>query len=227
MRFMRNREAKRLFDFALQRKPALVCGQAGIGKTRLLRDVEAKLSENERRAIYTRVIQLLQAFLEDLARGFNIAPENTSSVKLRGLLWTAIEREPCIVLLDDIADASLALYRFFEPVINRPGLSLIGASLAPHTVGALHRVFWNQQSIVTLRPLNKTAAAAVLHDALLLYAPEYASDAALHERILKASRGVPGRIIDICRRLADPAYHDGDRIRFAALRIDSFTMLAT
>ena len=59
------------------------------------------------------------------------------------------------------------------------------------------------------------------------FIPDAPLDPNLHAQILKAARGNPGRIVQMCRLAADPAYHDGERVRFPALNIDSLSGFAT
>jgi hypothetical protein len=150
---------------------------------------------------------------------------NHSSVALRGLLWKALEENPHILLVDDIADATVPVYRFFERLLYVQGITVIGTAIHVRALGTLQRVFWNRQTVVPLRALTKQGSLVLTQHATGLFAPDLSEDLAFRSRVVHAARGNPGRIVEMCSRAGDAAYRDGERIRFTALSIDSLTRL--
>ncbi len=104
-----------------------------------------------------------------------------------------------------------------------PGVTMIGTAVHVHGIGALRRIFWNHQTAVSLRPLTKQGALALTQQATKLLAADLSEDERFQERVAQVARGNPGRIVEMCRRAGNPKYRDGDRVRFAALSIDSLT----
>jgi hypothetical protein len=221
----RDRELARLLQSALQRRPMLVCGSPGLGKTRLLLELKQELARRGAKVLYLRFAQPLHTLLIGMAARLSLRPATNSSIALRGLLWKTLKSNPQIILLDDVSEATLPFYRFFEKVLYADGMALIGSAIHPHRLGALHRVFWNQEALITLRALSKQAAADLTEKASQLFTLDLPDIALFQEQVVRVARGNPGRIIDMCSRAADPAYRDGDRLRFAALSIDSFARL--
>jgi hypothetical protein len=221
----RDRELPKLLQYGLQQKHALVCGSPGLGKTRLLLELQRKLITEGTKVLYVPFVQPLHAFLAGLSTRLSVRSATDSSVALRGVLWRTLEENPHTILLDDISEPSVPFYRFFQRLLYVPGITLIGSALYPHAVGALHRVFWNQQAILSLRPLSKQASIELANDAINLFASDLPDAPAFRAQVVEAARGNPGRIVEMCRRAADPAYRNGDRVRFAALSIDSLTRL--
>jgi hypothetical protein len=221
----REREFSKLLQSVRQRKPALVCGSPGFGKTRLLLELRRELAAEGESVLYLPFKQPLHAFLASVAAELSLKCRSDSSVALRGVLWNTLGNEPKIILLDDISEPSLPYYRFFERILYVPGMALIGSAVQPHAAGALHRIFWNQQATFSLRPLTKQASTALAEKAIRLFTPDLAGLSTFQEQVIRVARGNPGRIVEMCKRAADPAYRNGDRIRFAALSIDSFTRL--
>lgn len=203
----------------------LVYGSPGLGKTRLLLELKQELARRAAKVLYIPFAQPLHTFLIDMAARLSLRPTANSSIALRGLLWKTLRSNPQIILLDDVSEATLPFYRFFERVLYAGGMALIGSAIHPHMLGALHRVFWNQEALITLRALSKQAAADLTEKASQLMMLNLPDIALFQEQVVRVARGNPGRIIDMCSRAADPAYRDGDRLRFAALSIDSFASL--
>ncbi len=221
----RDRELSKLLQCASARTPALLTGSPGLGRTRLLRELGARLTAENIDFLYIPFVQPLHAFLISMAVRLALPMVKNSSVALRGLLWKELEDHPRILLLDDIAEATSQFYRFFERVLYVPGITLIATGSHVYGIGALQRIFWNHQSVVSLRPLTKQGALILTQQATKLYAADLTDDEGFLEKVVQVARGNPGRIVEMCRRAADPTYRDGDRVRFAALSIDSLTRL--
>jgi hypothetical protein len=219
----RDRELSKLLQCASAGTPALLTGSPGLGRTRLLRELGARLTAKHIDSVYVPFVLPLHAFLVSMAARLSLRSVNDSSMALRGLLWKALEDHPRILLLDDIAEATLPFCRFFERVLYVPGITLIGTAVHAYGTGALQRIFWNHQSVVSLRPLTKQGAIVLTQRAIKLLAPDLSENEVFQERIVHAARGNPGRIVEMCRRAGSAAYRDGDRVRFAALSIDSLT----
>jgi hypothetical protein len=223
----RDRELERLVQSTLHGKPALVCGSPGLGKTRLLLELEHELMRRGEKVLYLPFVRPLHMFLVRTAARLSLRPTADSSVALRGQLWKAFRSDPRIILLDGISEATLPFYRFFEKILYADGMALIGSAIHPQALGSLHRVFWNQDALITLRPLTKPASADLAVKASQLFTLDLPDISLFQEQVVHAARGNPGRIIDMCSRAADPAYRDGDRLRFTALSIDSFANLVS
>ena len=221
----RDRELLKLLQCASARTPVLLIGSPGLGRTRLLRELGERLTAEGIDSLYIPFVQPLHAFLVSMAARLALPTVNNSSVALRGLLWKALEDHPRVLLLDDIAKATLQVYRFFERVLYIPGMTLIATGAHVYGIGALQRIFWNHQSVVSLPPLTKQGALILTQQATKLYAADLAEDEGFQERVVQVARGNPGRIVEMCRRAANPTYRDGGRVRFAALSIDSLTRL--
>lgn len=228
----RSREMAKLVNLARARSTALIYGPHGIGKTRLLLELDGRLSGEAVDHIYIRFREPLHAFLLDVAGQLAIKPANTSSVTLRGAIWKKLESKPHVFLLDDIAEATPPYYRFFEPILAAGENKIIGAATDPASVGALRRVFWDRQAMIGLRVLGTRDAGALAESALETFLPDASilsnlDSSDLCDRIARAARGNPGLILEMCIRVADPAYRTEDRrVQFGALVTDSIIRLA-
>ncbi len=102
----RDRELSKLLLCASARIAALVTGSHGLGRTRLLRELRARLTAENIGSLYVPFVQPRHTFLVSMATRLSLRAVNDSSVALRGLLWKALEDDPHILLLDDIAEPS-------------------------------------------------------------------------------------------------------------------------
>ena len=118
----RNRELSRLEAAVTSGSPALVQGPPGIGKTRLLLELQRRLSSFSTDAVYIRFSQPLHAFLVDLAHRLSVNVGSGSSIAFRRAIWKALESNPRVMLLDDVSNAGPLFYRFLERIRGRKGM---------------------------------------------------------------------------------------------------------
>ncbi len=101
---------------------------------------------------------------------------------------------------------------------------MIASAIGAHTLGALHRVFWNRQSQIELQNLNRRDADELVGHSMAAFLTGRTVPSDFATRVAQAARGNPGRIVEMCIRAADPAYHaDDHHLRFGALVVDSIT----
>lgn len=216
----RGRELSKLEAAMTSRSPALIEGAPGLGKTRLLFELQRRLTNTN--AVYIRFSQPLHSFLLDLGQRLSINSESGSSVALRGAIWKTLESKPRLILVDDIANAGAAFFRFFERIQVAKDNVIIGSARQLYVTGALQSVFWNPQMRVRLHPLNKLDADTLVASAIKNFLEDCAIAPDFAARVVQAARGNPGRIVDLCIRATDKTYWDHqERIRFGALLMDS------
>ena len=105
----------------------MLTGSPGLGRTRLLRELGARLRVESIDSLYVLFIQPSHTLLVSIATRLSLRVVKDSSVALRGLLCNALEDHRRVLLLDDIAEASSQFYRFFERVLHIPGPRLVSA----------------------------------------------------------------------------------------------------
>ena len=138
----RNREMGRLFRLAAAKKPALIHGAPGSGKTRLLLELRQQLTASGHDVLYVRFEQSLRTLFLNIAERLSVECVKTSSISLRGAIWKAFEAKPRVILLDDIGEAAPLCYRFFQRVLAAQGNTIIGSAVHEYAVGALRHIFW-------------------------------------------------------------------------------------
>lgn len=229
-------EKKRILSSIDHRQPLLVEGAGGAGKTRLLRLAEqgAKFP-----AVYLRFQPVLHDLLLSLATALLVAGDPflrsrlhgepseamsllkaQKSISLRGMLWRSFEESPRILLLDGVDGATFPVFRFFERIYYCNGVAMIASTRALTRLGALHRLFWDPRSILTVAPLNDTDASALFDKAVQRYQLQDFDLEDFRPRVLSNAKGNPGQILEMCHFASKPQYQAGRHIKFAPLRID-------
>jgi energy-coupling factor transporter ATP-binding protein EcfA2 len=232
-----SRELDRLKHAFAKRESLLIIGAAGAGKTALIQTAIAQLP-NPREIVAIRYSANPHTLLVDLTRslllrghrelakrakpGVNIEKwlAAQTSVHLKGLLWTSLESEPRILVLDGIEGASFPMYRFLQRLYFARGTAIIAAAGDPAALGALGRLFWDPRSMIHIPPLSHADAEQLFDLAVKKFGLEQLDVNEFREKVLESARGNPGQIIEMCRLAANPHYLNGRHILFAPLRID-------
>lgn len=231
-------ERHRLIEAFRNRQSLLITGPAGSGKTTLI-DAALKDVHPNRDIICLTYSSNLHRFLIDLARALLATGRDDSrqwaragpdtekwlaqqtSVHLKGLLWSSLEAEPAILVLDGIDGASFPMYRFLQRLYFAPGLAMIASARGPASLGALSRLFWDPRRILQLHPLNHPESDQLFAFAVRHFELEHLNLDDFREKVLDAAEGNPGQIVEMCRMASNPVYVSGKHIKFAPLRIDA------
>jgi energy-coupling factor transporter ATP-binding protein EcfA2 len=232
-----SRELDRLKHAFAKRESLLIIGPAGAGKTTLIQTAIAQLP-NPREIVVIKYSANPHTLLVDLARSLLVGGHRElakrakpganmekwlaaqTSMHLKGLLWTSLESEPRILVLDGIEGASFPMYRFLQRLYFARGTAIMAAARDPASLGALGRLFWDPRSMMDIPPLSHADAQQLFNLAVKKFGLEQFDLDEFREKVLESARGNPGQIIEMCRLAANPQYVNGRHIMFAPLRID-------
>jgi ATPase family associated with various cellular activities (AAA) len=215
------REGNRIALALRRRQPLLVLGPAGSGKTALLRVAIARSGQE---ALYLKYSASLHRLLADLARlalpRRAYAYSKETSVRLKGLLWTALEAEPKILVLDGVERAGFPTYRFFQRLYHAEGMALIVAARNATLLGVMGRLFWDPRASIHIPPLTHAHASQLFDLAAGRFGLGHLDLEEFRGKALESANGNPGQIIEMCRLASNPIYVSGRHIKLAPLRMD-------
>lgn len=225
----------RIRDAVRKRESLFVVGPPGSGKSRLLR-LAAEYAGRDAMHLDFRPVphQLLAAFAALLIRASHrpfirlAAPTgeperwaaHQTSARIKGLIWSALETEPRLVLLDGVENASYPVYRFFQRLYHAPGMRMIVAARHPAGMGALQRLFWDPRLTLWVSLLTEAEALELFELAAGHFRLRGLDLEDFRPRVIESAQGNPGQIIEMCRMAANPQYVSGVHVKFAPLRID-------
>ena len=233
-------ELFRLRKAIRRRESLLVFGARGSGKTRLIR---AALQEPGCDAVYVHSPAVLHDFLISLARAlvaaghrptlgvigrnsdFDRVISGYNSVHLKGILWTAIEKEPVMMVLDEIQGAGTRNYRFLQRVFHTKDVGVIAAARDYRCLDSLSRLFWDPRMIINVPPLTQVEARTLFDQSVGRLCLNHLDLEQFRDQVLESARGNPAEIIEMCKLAAQPQYRHGTHVKFAPLRIDAIMRL--
>jgi energy-coupling factor transporter ATP-binding protein EcfA2 len=231
-------EYNRLTSALQKRQPLLILGPAGSGKSALIATALANLpkalgiiSIQHFSDLHHVLIDLARFLLSTghgtfrkLARPGNDAEKwlsQQTSLHLKGILWTSLEAEPRVIVLDGVASGGFPMYRFFQRLYFAKGTALVASARDPVSLGALGRLFWDPRNTIHLHPLNEVDANHLFELAVARFDLGHLDVEEFRGRALEAAKGNPGQLIEMCKLASNPMYVSGKHIKFAPLRIDA------
>lgn len=225
----RSVELRFLTNSLRRRKPVLLLGALGSGKSRLL---EEAMRLADPHAALIRRPAVLHSLLVSLGEALGCGAKSSSSlayetsVALKAKVLDALRRSPRCLILEDVATADPRMYRFLQQAYYVPQVSLVVTALSRGHLGHLHKLMWDPRAEIRLEPLNRQDSARLFDYAAEHYRLSALEVAPFRQKVLAAAQGNPGQILAMCRLAARPEYQEGRYIKFLPLRIDVLTSFA-
>lgn len=228
-------ERRSILDAIRERRSLLLLGPARSGKTALLHWASASNDATlpivwPFETLHDLLVEIARALFLSLHEPFcRIAPpgheferwvRKQTSIHLKGVLWTALEAEPRVLILDDMHACVHRTYRFLERLYHTPGMAILAAARSEVDLGALARLYWDPGERLHLRPLSREEAVLLFDAAVERFELRGLDLDDLRRRVVHASRGNPGQILEMCRLASMPQYVSGGHIKFSLVQIE-------
>ena len=242
----REAETHRLRQAILDRERLMICGTAGVGKSALISKVIDELpKEVAARCIRLRGVKDLRDLLRRLVRGLYEARDRSlrrelhaqgvsaatfdtwlkasSSSRLRGTLYKAVESGDYRIFLDDLPPVTRAVARVIKELfwMRKTPVYPVPYGLTEGAVGRLMRIFyWGDAERLVLGPLPMPAARQLLESCVTRFGLSKLELQGFRDEIPALSGRVPGAIVGMCSLAAHPRYQYGSRIKTRTVYLD-------
>jgi hypothetical protein len=223
----REEELDRLRSQAKNRKPMLVFGPEGVGKSRLLRT----FVESQQLALYVEQMQSPRQFLLNMLHALHTADHNIgvpanlatlSTTSLKGIVHRALDAQPFLMVLDHLDAPSRVVTGMIKDLHYYGRTPVIFASRSPHMedIGALRALCANKSERLEL----KNWPYQVAFEFALREAERNQLSASNLEAVLQSLvewvDGNPGAIVHLIKMAQLPQYRAVDQIKAHILYVD-------
>jgi len=163
-------------------------------------------------------------FRGEAGRGASFAQwaKRQSSLRMRGLLYRAAEAGKYWLFLDDAAGLSDAFSRVVRElmVMRETPVYVIARGCGESELGRAARLYWNGDLRLHVGPIPLPAARALVEHSIRRFGLSRLNLEGFREGILRLGERLPGAIVKVCARAADPEYHFGGRLETRLLHVD-------
>jgi hypothetical protein len=211
----------------VKRKSMLLFGEAGAGKTRLLKTLAADNAHIAYSSVSPSARDLLTGILTAMQLGKRksevaMHAKGASLVGLRGMVQRRLEEQPWTLFLDQVQSPSNAISHILKELNYFERTPVLFAARSEHMedIGGLRSLCLNRTSRVELKPWPAPVALEFAkQQAALSHLTADNLDEAL-KGIAEMSQGYPGRILQMLRMAGEPTYRHGDSVKFHVLYVD-------
>ena len=232
--FGRDRELQDLKQQLERRKPLLVHGPEGVGKTLLSKRLTSGMPDflycpesKTIQSVFRTVMEVLWQRRDDRVRhscgSAGLAAIRSKSAKnVKGVVMEALHDGKFCLVIDHIHRPRHDFAAAIREVLTWGGTPVITIARSAHMedVGFLQAIYPDRSDRFEIKNFDGQRAAAFaieisqrLHIAALNL-PEFM------DRVLEYSHGNPGAIVSLLSMAADPKYRSHDHIKIAPLYID-------
>jgi hypothetical protein len=228
-----------------KRESQLIWGASGTGKTFLVQQVVAGLSDADRhkcicssaakngRELVTNFLRELylagDPFVRKKVYGdraeeltLNRWIDQQSSLRLRGILFSATESGDYRLFIDHQHSPTHKLARWIEEIMYRckTPVYFCGHGYSQAEIGHAWSLYWCDRYRTRLGPLTEAPARELLEICIHKFGLDSLDLTDFRTDILRLSGCIPGSIAKMCELAAHPHYHFGGHIKVKLVHLD-------
>lgn len=241
----REQEMQALRTAIQKRESKLIWGRSDAGKTYLIQQVVAELSQADRRkCIYCAGApsgrQLVAHFLRGLYllgdplvcrkvhadRADEITLDrwinNQSLLRLRGILFSASEQGEYRFFVDHLPVPTHKMAHLMKEIMNRcrTPIYFTGHGYSQREIGYAWSLYWTDEYRIRLDPLKDVYARELLEICIRKFGLSSLDLEGFREDILNFSGRLPGSIVKMCLLASNPHYHYGAQVKVKLVHVD-------
>ncbi|MGB6804088.1 MAG: hypothetical protein WBE31_17630 [Candidatus Sulfotelmatobacter sp.] len=230
--FDREEERQRIDQFLAKRRPFLIFGPSGVGKTLLLRNVLPPF----RSVLYCEDSATINVVFRSLARSLlrvqspraskvfrveaGIAAK--SAVSLKGIVMDALREGEYSIVLDHLKRPSYSFASAGREVMGwgSTPVSAVARSSHMEDTGFLQPLYGDRSQKCEIRNFDDTAAQQFAGERIKRSGLSGTNISEFVDKVLEFSGGNPGAIIALIDMAACPKYRSEEHIKISPLYID-------
>jgi hypothetical protein len=230
--FDREEERRRLDRFVVKRRPFLIFGPSGVGKTLLLRNVLREF----RSVLYCEDSTTINVVFRNLASGLlrldcprakkalrdEDGMAKKSAVSLKGIVMDALREGEYSIVLDHLKRPSYAFASAVREITNwgSTPVSAVARSSHMEDTGFLQPLYGDRSQNCEIRNFHDTTAKQFAHEIVRRRGLSGSNMAEFVSKVLEFSSGNPAAIITMIDMATCPKYRSKEHIKISPLYVD-------
>ena len=230
--FDREQELRTVKERLLKRKPFLLHGPTGVGKTLLIRSLLAQLPavlycENSAtaqvvfRSVAQGLLERRDARVERCCRNRD-GIQAKSSVSLKGIVTDALREGKYSIVMDHVNRPSQSFAAAVREIIRWCSTPVIAVARSSHMedTGFLQPLYSDRSEKYELKNLDCDVAERFAHEIVRQAGLSAANIGEFLAKVLEFSEGNPGAILSMLQMAKYPKYRTDEHIKITPLYID-------
>jgi hypothetical protein len=230
--FDREQERQRIDQFLSRRKPFLLHGPAGVGKTLLLRSVLSRFrsvlycedSSTTNVVFRSLALRLLRSKNARACKAFldEDAITGKSAVSLKGIVMDALREGEYSIVLDHLKRPSYAFASAVREIVGwgSTPVSAVARSAHMEDTGFLQPLYGDRSQKCEIYNFGEATAGKFAREMIHRLGLSGANVSEFLEKVLEFSAGNPGAIIALIDMARYPKYRSQEHIKITPLYID-------
>lgn len=230
--FDREEERQRIEQFLAKRRPFLIYGPSGVGKTLLLRNALPPF----RSVLYCEDSATINVVFRSVARGLlrlqspraskafrdEDAICSKSAVSLKGIVMDALREGEYSIVLDHLKRPSYSFASAVREVIGwgSTPVSAVARSSHMEDTGFLQPIYGDRSQKCEIRNFDDTTAQQFARERIKHSCLSGSNISEFLDKVLEFSGGNPGAIIALIDMATSPKYRSEEHIKISPLYID-------
>jgi hypothetical protein len=230
--FDRSEERQRIDQFLIKRRPFIIYGPSGVGKTLLLRNVLPPFrttfycedSSTINTVFRSLAVSLLRAGSTRAQSAFRTEEgiKAKSPVSLKGIILDSLREGEYAIVLDHLKRPSYSFASAVREIVNlcSTPVSIVARSAHMEDTGFLQPIYGDRSQKCEIRNFDDTVAEPFAREIVKRKGLVASNMSEFMEKVLEFSQGNPGAITTLLEMATYPKYRADEHIKITVLYID-------